>query len=208
MRKMIAGLLACVVLLCAFAPFACAADPVASGSVFTSGYYTCAMLSYNTATIITYSGEEASVTIPAELNGIRITGVSANAFQANIELIDLVIPEGVESLGDYAFQRCPNLTEVSLPATLEDVGLNPFAGCEALSDINIAEGSPYLLVSGSVLFSREDRRLIYYPKLLDKGPYEVPDGVRIIGASAFYECDNVTELKLPESVHAIGTRAF
>ena len=30
MRKMIAGLLACVVLLCAFAPFACAADGIGS----------------------------------------------------------------------------------------------------------------------------------------------------------------------------------
>ena len=185
MKKTIASFLACVFLFCALLP-AVFADNASSGSIFISGHYTCEMLNFNSAAIVNYSGEEASVAIPAELNGIKITMIKPNAFQANIELIDLVIPEGVEEVGDYAFQRCPNLTEVSLPASLKEVGLNPFAGCEALSDINIAEGSKYLLVSDSVLFSREDRRLIYYPKLLDKGPYEIPDGVRIIGASAFY----------------------
>ena len=108
MKKTVASLLACLMLLCALLP-AAAADNPSSGSVFVSGYYTCEMLNDNSAAIVTYSGEEASVAIPDELNGIKITAIRPNAFQANIELIDLVIPEGVEEVGDYAFQRCPNL---------------------------------------------------------------------------------------------------
>ena len=96
MKKTVAGLLACMFLFCALIPFAMAVY-VSSASIFVSGYYTCEMINYNSAAIVTYSGEEASVTIPAELGGIRIIAIRPNAFQANIELIDLVIPEGTVS---------------------------------------------------------------------------------------------------------------
>ena len=104
--------------------------------------------------------------------------------------------------------RCPNLTGVSLPTTMEEVGLNPFAGCEALLDVDVADDHPYLEVRDSVLFSKADHRLIYYPRLLEKGPYDIPFGTRIIGASAFYQCDNLTDITIPDTVTAIGRRAF
>ena len=184
MKKRMAGLLVCLyALLLAAASFSFAS--AASSSDFTSGYYLCSLQDDGTAMITGYTGEEAVLLLPAELEGVPVTAIGPSAFQTNLDLIDLVIPEGVISLGDYAFQRCPNLTGVSLPATLEEVGLNPFAGCEALLDIGVADDHPYLEVKDSVLFSKEDHRLICYPRLMEKGADEIPFGTRIIGASAF-----------------------
>ena len=205
MKKRTAGLLAC---LCALLLAAAFSSASAAPSTFTSGYYNCTLQNDGTAMITGYTGEEAVLVLPAELEGVPVTAIGPSAFQANLELIDLVIPEGVVSLGDYAFQRCPNLTGVSLPATMEEVGLNPFAGCEALLDVDVAGDHPYLEVRDSVLFSKEDHRLIYYPRLLEKGPYDIPFGTRIIGASAFYQCDNLTDITIPDTVTAIGRRAF
>ena len=128
----------------------------------------------------TRAGQEASLAIPAELDGVPVSSIGPSSFGADIYLMELTIPEGITNLGDYAFQRCSNLTTVSLPRSLKDVGLNPFEGCEALSEIRLVVGEgeekhPSLSISNDgVLFSRADHRLIYYPMLKDKGSYTIP----------------------------------
>ena len=45
----------------------------------------------------------------------------------------MTIPEGVTSVGDYAFYNCVSLTSVTLPASLAIVGESTFENCDALS---------------------------------------------------------------------------
>ena len=40
------------------------------------------------------------------------------------------------------------------------------------------------------------------------GAVEIPDGVKRIGAKAFYECNRVTSVTVPDSVESIGKEAF
>ena len=40
-----------------------------------------------------------------------------------------MIPDGVTSIGEYAFYKCDNLTSVSLPQSLTSVGDDAFAYC-------------------------------------------------------------------------------
>lgn len=49
------------------------------------------------------------------------------------------IPEGVTSIGAYAFYACPNLETVYLPSTLESIGRNAFSNCPKLEYINLGE---------------------------------------------------------------------
>lgn len=55
------------------------------------------------------------------------------------KITSIEIPEGVTSIGSYAFYGCPNLTTVYLPTTLETIGRNAFANCPRLEYINIGE---------------------------------------------------------------------
>lgn len=52
---------------------------------------------------------------------------------------EITIPEGVTSIGDYAFYGCHNLKRVNLPTTLLSLGRGAFADCPALVSINIAD---------------------------------------------------------------------
>ncbi|WP_143440848.1 leucine-rich repeat domain-containing protein, partial [Klebsiella pneumoniae] len=46
----------------------------------------------------------------------------------------LVIPEGVTSIGDYAFSWCYGLDgTLTLPSTLESIGVYAFDGCDGLN---------------------------------------------------------------------------
>ena len=52
---------------------------------------------------------------------------------------DVVIPEGVTSIGDGAFFTCSSLTEVTIPEGVTSIGDSVFFGCTALTEVTISE---------------------------------------------------------------------
>ena len=57
-----------------------------------------------------------------------------------MNLTDVVIPEGVTSVGKLAFACCHELTNVVLPASLVSIERQAFVDCRGLSSITIPEG--------------------------------------------------------------------
>ncbi|MBR3640789.1 MAG: leucine-rich repeat protein, partial [Oscillibacter sp.] len=147
------------------------------------------------------------------------------------EIENLVIEEGVTTLGDYAFRYCEKLTNVTLPSTLTDlawraffqcsslaeisipsgvtrIGDGVFEGCKALTAISVdAENAAYKSVDG-VLFTKDGTRLMQYPASRSGAVYAVPDGVQIIDSCAFINCAELTELSLPSSVSDVAVVAI
>lgn len=64
--------------------------------------------------------------------------IDAGAF-AGSSIRRIVIPEGVESIGDYAFYACSALEEISLPKSLKRIGKGAFAACHNIADIDLSE---------------------------------------------------------------------
>ena len=50
------------------------------------------------------------------------------------------VPEGVESIEQYAFYRCGRLTEVTLPQSLASIGDSAFLNCRMLNSVTIPMG--------------------------------------------------------------------
>lgn len=72
-----------------------------------------------------------------------IFGASTYANSANVipqSLKVIVIQEGVEALGDYAFYGCTDLTEIRIPQSLTQIGNSAFYGCNHLSTVTIPNG--------------------------------------------------------------------
>ena len=53
------------------------------------------------------------------------------------EVKDLVIPNSVTSIGDYAFEYCSALTSVTIPNSVTSIGLWAFRGCSSLTSVTI-----------------------------------------------------------------------
>ena len=102
----------------------------------------------------------------------------------------MVIPEGVTSIGNYAFQACYRLTSVTIPNSVTSIGDYAFSGCSGLT-------SP---VYNAHVF-------VFMPRTYS-GAYTIPDGIESIAGGAFAECTGLTSVTIPNSVTSIGESAF
>ena len=73
----------------------------------------------------------ANLNIPGEMNGKPVREISAKAVNYT-DIKTLTIGEGVEIIGDQAFQSCSKLESVSLPSTITSIGSDAFFSCDSV----------------------------------------------------------------------------
>lgn len=108
---------------------------------------------------------------------------------------DVVIPDGVTSIGNYAFYYCKSLTSVSIPNSITSIGDGAFVDCDSLTCVSIPNS----------VFSIGDSAFYGCDSLTS---VSIPNSVTSIGDSAFCFCDSLTCVSIPNSVTNIGYKAF
>lgn len=111
------------------------------------------------------------------------------------EILRVLLPDGLTSIGDLAFYDCKSLRTVTLPKTVLSIGHYAFAHCESLSAIGIGAA---LRTIGNAAF--------YGCYRLDA--VRLPYGIESIGYQAFYRCESLSVITLPEHLSYLGGSAF
>lgn len=88
------------------------------------------------ASIIEYSGRDLLVEIPSEINGSFVTKIKKKAFLSQKFVKEVIIPDSVVQIEDYAFARCRKLEKVVLPYKKMNLGQDIFKDCVSLSYIS------------------------------------------------------------------------
>ena len=118
------------------------------------------------------------------------------------------IPDGVTSIGSYAFSHCNNLTSITIPDGVTSIANGAFDGCQKLIQINVDSSNSVYSSENGILFNKEKTELIRYPEGKAETSYTIPDGVTSIGSSAFYGCSSLTSITIPDGVTSIDYAAF
>ncbi len=142
------------------------------------------------------------ITIP-----VGVTNIGHGAFAAS-SLMSVIIPDSVTGIGDEAFYYCRILTNVTLGAGVTTLGNSVFAWCYKLMAISVDTANSSLSSVDGVLFNRDQTTLMHYPKGRVAASYSIPEGVYLIGDSAFASCLGLTRVVIPDSVAIIGSSAF
>lgn len=181
-------------------------------------------------TLVAYpAGRSGSYTVP---EGTEVIGPSA--FNAATALTGVTFPEGLTTIGREAFQNVLGLTEITLPESLgyigeaafgasleqqpevtlpvvqikaqvEHIGTGAFSGY-MVEAFQVDEGNTGYSTQDGCLLNSSGTKLIQAPYGYS-GALAVPAGVSYIGQDAFFRCDRITELAIPDSVVAISSSA-
>ena len=75
------------------------------------------------------------------------------------EITELIIPEGVTSIGNLAFYNCTGLTSVTIPNSVTSIGNNAFYNCSSLTSVTI--GNSVTSIGGYAFASCKGLKSIY-----------------------------------------------
>ena len=153
-------------------------------------------------------GNEKVLEIPKAYKDKPVLAIGGYAFvyttAANLQT--LIIPEGIKSIGNGFLDNCDTVKKVQLPSTLEEIG-EGFLCRSLVEEIEIARNTKYKTVDG-VLYTSDMQTLIKYPTGKNLKSYNVYDGVKTIGETAFFASAYLEKITLPDSVTRIGEEAF
>ena len=124
-----------------------------------------------------------------------VISIEDNAFEYVSNLTSIIIPEGVTSIESQAFQFCSNLTSVDIPKSVTSIGSSAFQDCKSLTNIDIPEGVTSI---GNGAFDG----------CSSLTSIVIPEGVTTIESSTFDGCSRLTSIGIPEDVTSIGDYAF
>ncbi len=134
-------------------------------------------------------GKPGTVIIP---NGVGTIG--DYAFSRCEDLLDIYIPESVVGIGDFAFVNC-SMMNVTVSEGVESIGRFAFASCENLANIAIPNSVIHI---GESAFSMCSSLSEVY----------IPGNLTGIEDRMFQDCNSLTSIIIPEGITTIGDLAF
>lgn len=91
-----------------------------------------------------------------------------------IEVKDLIIPDGVESIGNFAFGGCTSLASVTIPNSVTSIGVDAFEGCDIPIIVSRIE-NPFVIDNNTFTQNTLSNATLYVPDgTIEK--YKATDG--------------------------------
>ena len=142
--------------------------------------------------------DKTKIVLPSKIDGKYVTEIDTGYFghsvySSNSEVTEIVLPDHIEKINNWAFDDYKTLDTLIIPKTLKKAE-RPFTYCK-INKVIIEDGMETV---PPWLFSSTD----YMGELV------IPDSVTAIGDHAFESISGLKEIHVPDSVRSIGCNSF
>ncbi len=190
MKKFWAGLIAYTLLTSDITGYCFS---VGAEDTLTYNDFTYIMEEEGTVTIIKYSGEDSYIFIPTVINGAPVTRIGACAFEDNLTIQEVVLPDTITEISYKAFADCKTLETIQFPDSLKTIGDYAFTTCHSLRAIDLNQVESIGTCAFQLCISVQE--------------ITVPGTIRFVPDHAFHGCSGVTSLTFEEGVMEIEAGA-
>ena len=139
-----------------------------------------------------------------------ITSVGSWAFISLVNVTTVTIPSTVTVIQPHAFQNCQGIKCMNLPNGLTAIGTNAFLFMDSCEEFKIDDKSdgthPAFYTEDGVLFN--NKTLITYPQGNKRTSYRVPYGIEEISFSGFQNTPNLINVYIPETMTKVNSCMF
>ena len=157
-----------------------------------------------------------------------VTSIGESAFSGCSGLKTLTIGSNLQSIGSSAFKGCTGLATLTIPNNVQSIGSSAFYNCSSLTSVVIEEGTEilsfqssnnYTAFTGCPLEKLYLGRNISYPygSYSNDSPFKekreltsltICKNVTKIENDAFYGCNKLTVVSMPDNIMSMGKNAF
>ena len=138
-----------------------------------------------------------------------VTSIGEYAFNRCNCLTSVTIGNSVTSIGNRAFNSCTSLTRITIPDSVTSIGEYAFNGCNCLTSVHISDLSAWCKIA----FSEYSANPLSYAKNLYLNgelvtDITIPSDITEIKDYTFSFWSSLTSITIPNSVTSIGDYAF
>ena len=127
--------------------------------------------------------------------GNGVTSIGDYAFRSLTSLAEVEISNTVKSIGQNAFYSCSALTEINIPGSVEVIGANAFEECRALTSVSLNEGL-------------QNINLHAFRNCTALTSITLPNSMESIHGAPFQKCSSLSEINIGSGIKTIGSAAF
>lgn len=120
-----------------------------------------------------------------------VTTIGVSAFQNHRNLTSVTLPDTLTTIGDWAFMDCEKLSGIAIPASVKRIGVEAFAFCNGLQGVYITDLSAWM----NIQF--EGGRYPYNPECANPLSWGKEKKLYLNG-------ELLTEVTIPEGITEIG----
>lgn len=170
-------------------------------------------------------GTTLSITGTGAMNNYTTEGYYGGGIETNVpweaymqSVTQIIIGEGVTTIGNCAFSDFNSLSYVSLPNSLTKVGCNAFTRCTSLVSIDLPDtitdieqwafGGCSSLISITIPKGVTELKKSCFSACTALEEIVLPDNLESIGYTVFNSCKSLRKVQLPDGLKKIGTAAF
>lgn len=128
-------------------------------------------------------------------NGVIFSIDKKTIYYASDSVVEFIIPDGVEKIGDAAFANCDNIKEIVAPPALVEIGNYSFQYCKQLSEFKCESN---IMSIGNFAFTGCE----------NLKSFTLSNALVNLGVESFSHCSKIESIIIPESLTSIKSGTF